>query len=171
MTGSNVAPQFLLPLIRDARAEDLETIVAFNAQLALETERKVLDPSVLARGVAAALAEPDRLRYWVAELGGRAVGQAAVTREWSDWRDGWIWWFQSVYVLPNCRGLGVFRSLHGHVRTEALSCRDVVGLRLYVEAENSRAQQTYRALGMKPGGYHVYEDLWIGPPVSGTSGG
>ena len=27
------------------------------------------------------------------------VGQAAVTREWSDWRDGWVWWLQSVYVV------------------------------------------------------------------------
>ena len=60
----------------------------------------MLDPAILESGVACALADPDRLRYWVAELDGETqpVGQAAVTREWSDWRQGWIWWFQSVYV-------------------------------------------------------------------------
>jgi GNAT superfamily N-acetyltransferase len=151
------------PLVRAARVGDVGTIVAFNARLARETEGKALDPAVLARGVAAALADPNRLRYWMAELGGRAAGQAAVSPEWSDWRDGWIWWFQSVYVLPEARGLGVFRALHAHVRAEALARRDVVGLRLYVEDQNTRAQQTYRGLGLKPGGYHVYEDLWITP--------
>ena len=77
--------------------------------------------AVLARGVAAALADPDRLRYWVAEDRERAavVGQAAITREWSDWRNGWIWWFQSVYVHPDHRGRGVFRALHAHIRDAA----------------------------------------------------
>jgi GNAT superfamily N-acetyltransferase len=106
----------------------------------------------------------------MAELGGRTVGQAAVTREWSDWRNGWLWWFQSVYVLPESRGLGVFRALHGHVRALARASRDVVGLRLYVEAENTRAQRTYHALGMRPGGYHVYEELWAERPASGDPG-
>jgi GNAT superfamily N-acetyltransferase len=114
--------------------------------------------------VDAALADPDRrLRYWVAESepGGRVVGQAAISREWSDWRDGWLWWFQSVYVHPEARGRGVFRSLFGHVRALALASPDVIGLRLYVEDANRRAQRVYEALGMRPGGYHVYEELWI----------
>ena len=88
------------------------------------------------------------------------MGQAAITREWSDWRDGWIWWFQSVYVLPEARGQGVFRALYQQIRAEALASPDVIGLRLYVEHENHRAQQTYLALGMRPGGYHVFEELW-----------
>jgi GNAT superfamily N-acetyltransferase len=148
------------PLVRDARPEDRDAIVELNARLALETEHKVLDPCVLARGVALALAEPDRLRYWVAEADGRVVGQAAISREWSDWRNGWLWWFQSVYVRAEARGLGVFRALHRHIRAAALAEPDVIGLRLYVEDENTRAQQTYRALGLVPGGYHVYEELW-----------
>ena len=119
----------------------------------------------------AALADPDRrLRYWVAEPdpGGRVVGQAAISREWSDWRDGWLWWFQSVYVHPEARGQGVFRALHGHVRALALASPDVIGLRLYVEDANERAQRVYQALGMRPGGYHVYEEIWIGgrPPAT-----
>ena len=147
-------------LVRDARREDRDAIVELNARLALETEHKVLDPRVLGRGVDRALADPDRLRYWVAESDGRVVGQAAITREWSDWRDGWLWWFQSVYVVAEHRGRGIFRALYGQIRAAALAEPDVIGLRLYVENENARAQQTYRALGMVPGGYHVYEELW-----------
>jgi GNAT superfamily N-acetyltransferase len=120
--------------------------------------------------VGAALADPDRrLRYWVAELeaGGPVVGQAAISREWSDWRAGWFWWLQSVYVLPEARGKGVFRTLYGHVRALALTSADVIGLRLYVEDANERAQEVYQALGMRPGGYQVYEELWIpGRPFS-----
>lgn len=146
--------------VRDARPEDREAIVAFNLRLAEETESKRLDPRVLARGVDHALAEPDRLRYWVAERDGRVVGQSAVTREWSDWRCGWIWWFQSVYVAPEARGLGVFRALHLTIREAALEAGDVIGLRLYVEEANEAAQRTYRALGLQPAGYQVYEELW-----------
>jgi GNAT superfamily N-acetyltransferase len=159
--------------IREARPEDLDTLVDFNARLALESEHKVLDRVILTRGVAAALAEPDRLRYWVAEdESGEVVGQAAITREWSDWRAGWIWWFQSVYVHPDHRGRGTFRALHNEIRTAAKGTSDVIGLRLYVEVSNDRAQKVYQSLGMKPGGYDVYEELWIkSPGLSDSSGG
>jgi len=149
--------------IRPARPSDQPAIVEFNRRLALETEEKVLNPAVLEPGVARALAEPDRIRYWVATLEGHdsITGQAAITREWSDWRNGWLWWLQSVYVAEPFRGRGVFRALYQQIRTEARALPDVIGLRLYVEDSNHSAQRTYQALGMKPGGYSVYEDLWI----------
>ncbi|WP_422929538.1 GNAT family N-acetyltransferase [Singulisphaera sp. PoT] len=150
-------------LIRDARPGDCETIVSFNSRLAEETEGKRLDIDILTRGVTVALNEPNRLRYWVAEIGegGPVVGQAAISLEWSDWRNGWLWWFQSVYVHADYRSQGVFRALYRHIREIALASDDVIGLRLYVEVENQRAQSTYAALGMRPGGYHVYEELWL----------
>jgi GNAT superfamily N-acetyltransferase len=153
------------PRIRPAGPADLAAIVEFNRRLALETEAKVLDPATLAAGVACALADPDRLRYWVAEFlpEPQPVGQAAITREWSDWRKGWIWWFQSVYVAASFRGRGVFRALYQQVRAEARALPDVIGLRLYVEDSNEPARRIYQALGMKPGGYSVYEELWIEP--------
>jgi GNAT superfamily N-acetyltransferase len=153
--------------IRDAHPGDLDVIIEFNARLAFETEHKVLDLLILRQGVTVALREPDRLRYWVAEISSvtgspRVIGQAAITREWSDWRAGWIWWFQSVYVHPDFRGVGTFRALYAHVRTVARSTPEVIGLRLYVEVNNDRAKAVYQSLGMKPGGYDVYEDMWIG---------
>ena len=148
--------------IRDAGTNDLSTIVAFNMALAVETEGKQLDTRTVEGGVSAALLEPDRLRYWVAESVGRVVGQAAVTREWSDWRNGWIWWLQSVYVPAGNRGQGVFRLLFEHIKQEAHQRGNVIGLRLYVETENERARQVYETLGMQPGGYLVFEEIWGG---------
>jgi GNAT superfamily N-acetyltransferase len=149
-------------LVRDAHPTDLDTIAEFNTRLAAETEGKPLDARTIRAGVFAALADPTRLRYWVAERtpGGPVVGQAAVSREWSDWRNGWLWWFQSVYVHPEARGQGVFRLLHAQIRTSALAEPDVVGLRLYVEHNNARARSTYEALGMVSSGHEVYEEVW-----------
>jgi GNAT superfamily N-acetyltransferase len=150
-------------LIREAAPTDLSAIAEFNRLLAFETEAKVLDADVLACGVAQALRDPDRIRYWVAAMPGslHLAGQAAITREWSDWRNGWIWWFQSVYVAEPYRRQGIFRALYRHIRECALAQPDVIGLRLYVEDANKRAHKTYQSLGMKPGGYSVYQDLWI----------
>jgi GNAT superfamily N-acetyltransferase len=149
--------------IRDARPDDLDAIVRFSQALALETEAKQLDADVLRRGVASAFADPERLRYWIAEEAGRVIGQVAVTLEWSDWRCGWIWWLQSVYVAEAGRGRGVFRSLYAAVRTAAQASEDVIGIRLYVEHQNAPARATYIALGLNPAGYDVFEELWIAP--------
>ncbi len=149
-------------LVRHAEPRDQAAVVEFNRLLAFETESKTLDPRVLVLGVIQALSDPDRCRYWVAELEpqGVIVGQAAVTREWSDWRNGWIWWLQSVFVAKPARGRGVFKRLFQQIRTEAENDPSAIGLRLYVEQQNHRAQQVYQNLGMQPGGYHVYEDLF-----------
>jgi GNAT superfamily N-acetyltransferase len=150
-------------LIRDAGLADAPMIVEFSRLLALETEGKVLDPAILEAGVAQALGDPDRLRFWIAEIGSppRIVGQVAITREWSDWRNGWVWWLQSVYVAQPERGRGVFRALFHHIQQQAQAKPDVIGLRLYVENANQAAMQTYQSLGMNPGGYSVYEHLWL----------
>jgi GNAT superfamily N-acetyltransferase len=85
-----------------------------------------------------------------------------LTVEWSDWRDGWFWWIQSVYVDPAHRRRGVYAALHEHVRALARGAGDVVGLRLYVERDNTRARRVYQRLGMRPTGYLVYEEDWSG---------
>jgi GNAT superfamily N-acetyltransferase len=147
-------------LIRDARPEDWPTIAEFNAALAWETEGKRLSRPVLDAGVQRALADTNKGRYFIAEGAGHVVGQTLVTYEWSDWRDGWLWWIQSVYVTPAARGQGVYRRLHGHIRDQALRSGQVRGLRLYVENANTRAQTTYQALGMVDSGYRLFEEDW-----------
>lgn len=145
------------PTIRSALPTDAEVIVRFNALLASESEGKRLDPARLAPGVNKALARPELCRYFVAELDDRIVGQAMVTYEWSDWRDGVFWWLQSVYVEEGYRRRGIFRSIFQHIHQLAREDPDVCGLRLYVEQANQRAMNTYRSLGMSAAGYLVYE--------------
>ena len=145
--------------IRPATHADLETIVDFNVRLAAETEDTDLDRDTVRRGVRALLDDAARGAYYVASTGD-VVGQMMHTREWSDWRNGDIWWIQSVYVHPGHRRQGVCRALYEHLRARAESDPAVVGLRLYVERENARAQGAYAALGMRPGGYLVMQDLF-----------
>ena len=146
--------------IRTALPDDWETLVEFNCRLAEETEDKRLDPATISAGVKAVLADATKGRYFVACHRNQLVGQMMHTREYSDWRNGHIWWLQSVYVHPEFRRQGVFRLLYERLRSEAVSDPEVVGLRLYVENENDRAQETYLNLGMKRGGYHVMEHLF-----------
>jgi len=147
--------------IRPATLADVETLVAFNAAMALETEDKRLDPNLLERGVVGLIENPSRGKYLLAcDDGGRVVGQLMYTFEWSDWRNGDVWWIQSVYVAPEFRRRGVFQSLYKAVRTMAFESGGVVGLRLYVEHHNANAQATYRAMGMKDAGYSVMEEMF-----------
>jgi GNAT superfamily N-acetyltransferase len=147
-----------MPLeVRPSTPADAAVIVEFNRLLAEESEGKTLDRSLLAAGVTAGLADPRKALYFVAEDGGRVLGQVMVTFEWSDWRNGWFWWVQSVYVRPEARRRGVFRALFEHVADAARRDPHVIGLRLYVEEENRLAQETYARLGFSRTTYHVME--------------
>jgi GNAT superfamily N-acetyltransferase len=148
--------------VRDATLTDAETIAEFNLFLARESEDKHLDPRVLAKGVRLALERPELCRYFLAETNGRVVGQTMLTYEWSDWRAGVFWWIQSVYVVPDCRGQGVFRALFRHIETLAKKTSEVCGLRLYVERHNVPAIATYERMGMTPSGHWLYELDWSG---------
>jgi len=145
--------------IRAAEQADGDIIATFNIHMALETEGKELPDDIIGPGVKALLKDRAKGRYWVAEVDGRAIGQLMVTYEWSDWRNGIIWWIQSVYVHPDWRRKGVFRALYSHVESLAAAEPSVIGLRLYVEENNNKAQQTYEVLGMTRPGYVVMESL------------
>lgn len=148
--------------IRAATAGDRDVILDYNVRLAVETEDKQLHLDVIRLGVEAALADPDRLQYWLAEFDGRVVGQAAISREWSDWRNGWFWWIQSVYVTAEHRGQGIFRLLFDHLKKQAAVQGNVIGFRLYVEVENTRAHEVYSRTGFTKPGYFVLEQLTRG---------
>ncbi|MGN6504344.1 MAG: GNAT family N-acetyltransferase [Tepidisphaeraceae bacterium] len=143
-------------LIRRATLKDAVTLAAYNIHMALETERKRLDPYVVSAGVRNALEDPRKGLYLVADLNGRVIGQLLITREWSDWRNGDIWWIQSVYVNPEFRKQGVFTRLHQQAEHEAREC-GAVAMRLYVEQENTAALATYASLGLKPTRYTLLE--------------
>ena len=150
----------LIDHVRDATPADIEIIVAFNRSMAQETEGKQLALEVLRPGVRTVVENPSVGRYFVACHGNEVVGQLMITTEWSDWRNGQIWWIQSVYVRPEHRRQGVFRALYRHVEEVAHATPGVVGLRLYVEHNNAVAQRTYESLGMRNAGYLVFEQVW-----------
>jgi GNAT superfamily N-acetyltransferase len=144
--------------IRKATPKDASIIIDFQQKMAWETERMTLIPEIINKGVNAVFADSTRGQYWVAEEKGKVVASLLITYEWSDWRNSNVWWFQSVYVIPDFRRSGIFRSMYLHIKEEADKV-DIAGLRLYVERNNSRAQKTYEALGMISGHYTMYE--WL----------
>ena len=139
--------------VRRATPADEPVLVAFNTAIAWETEHKKLDPAVLTAGVRAVLADSSRGFYTVAESDGEVVGQMMITFEWSDWRNGWFWWIQSVYVRSDARRGGVFRALEARAAADP----SVIGLRLYFETDNARARATYHSLGMADTSYGMME--------------
>ncbi|HEY8747360.1 MAG TPA: GNAT family N-acetyltransferase [Tepidisphaeraceae bacterium] len=147
--------------VRSARSEDASFIVESNCRMATETESLSLDRETVDRGVRAVLEDASKGRYFLATIDDVPVGQLMITFEWSDWRNGMIWWIQSVYVAPDYRRRGVFTALYDHVRS-LVSTSGGVGLRLYVEENNATAQRTYQRMGMGMSHYRVMEEMLSG---------
>ena len=62
-------------------------------------------------------------------------------------RNANIWWIQSVYTHPEHRRKGLYSALFEHVKAAA-HAQGAAGIRLYADEHNTRAQETYRKLGM-----------------------
>jgi len=144
--------------IRPATTADFATILASNKAMADETEDKPLEPATAEAGVRNALGDSNRALYFIAEVDRVVAGQTMITPEWSDWRNGFFWWIQSVYVKPEYRRHGVFRALYEHIANLAKQRPDVCGLRLYVHRHNETAIETYRNLGMSQTDYLLFEE-------------
>ncbi len=145
--------------IRIATASDADALIAFNQSMALETEGKQLEPDILSKGVNAVFIDERKGFYVVAESSdGKVVGGLMITFEWSDWRNQWFWWIQSVYVLPEYRNRGIYRKLYEFVKSKARQEGSVYGFRLYVDKENITAQKVYEKLGMKESHYLMFEE-------------
>ena len=142
--------------IREAHKGDLAILVHNNQALAEETEALQLDTDVLREGIEQAL-KREECHYFVAVIGEEVFGQTMITYEWSDWRNGIIWWIQSVYVHPSHRKQGIFRALFKHIENLAKVNPQVKALRLYVMHNNNAGKETYQRLGMNDSGYIVFE--------------
>lgn len=145
--------------IRKATQEDAEIIARFNIEMALETENKVLQQEKIENGVRSLFKRPELGFYMVAEVEGTVIGSLMITKEWSDWRNGVFWWMQSVYVVPEFRRKGVYRSMYQKIKELAAQKPDVCGFRLYVENENRIAQKVYSDLGMDETHYKMFEGM------------
>ncbi len=141
---------------REALPADASAIIDFQLAMARETEDLELDRDVLTRGVNAVFADPALGRYYIAESDGRVIASLMITYEWSDWRNGMVWWIQSVYVIPEFRRRGVYAGLYDHVKS-MVEQSTVRGIRLYVDKRNTPAQKVYTRLGMNGEHYQVFE--------------
>ena len=68
-------------------------------------------------------------------------------------------WIQSVYVVPEARGRGVFRELYAHQKRRVELDPDLCGLRLYVDRRNRAAAAVYERAGMSREHYEMFE--WL----------
>jgi GNAT superfamily N-acetyltransferase len=164
--------------IRPATMADVETISAFNAALARETEARTLDRQLLQAGVETILQDPSKGWYAVAvnshdSVQSKVVGQILITYEWSDWRNGNFWWLQSLYVDPQYRQQGVFRQLYDHVFGQAqANTEKVCGFRLYVERDNQQAHKAYAHIGFQETAYQMHEiEFMEKPPITPVADG
>ena len=142
--------------IRHATQNDVTSIAEFQVAMAKETENKTLDPNIVTPAVQAVFDDPNKGFYVVSEENGIVEASLLITFEWSDWRNSNMWYIQSVYVRPEQRGKGLFKNLYHHVVNLARE-QDVMFIRLYVETENTRAQNVYEKLGMKRMPYYMYD--------------
>lgn len=142
--------------ITKGQIEDIEAIAGFQVDMAMESEGTLLDKDTVTRGVAAAMNDEQKGCYYIARVDGKAVGSLMLTREWSDWNNGWYWWIQSVYVAPDYRRQGVYKSMYQTVCADA-KAQNVAQVRLYVDKTNTRGQKVYASLGMHESHYLIYE--------------
>jgi ribosomal protein S18 acetylase RimI-like enzyme len=140
-------------LLRPAASHDLECLVAFTLQEALDAEGVTLRAADVRRGVSAALSDPGLARYWVAQApDGRVVASISVVTEWSNFHGGHYWWVQSLFVVGDRRGQGVVDQLLDYVAGLAAAA-GALDLRLYAHHSNARAIHAYERCGFSAAPY------------------
>jgi ribosomal protein S18 acetylase RimI-like enzyme len=144
-------------IVRKAKGSDIDQIVDFQIKMALETEQIHLQRLTVEKGVTAVVFDSAKGQYYVTEINGNVVGSLLTTYEWSDWRNGTILWIQSVYILPDFRRKGVYRSMYTHIKEVVQNDSRLNGIRLYADKSNIAAHKTYKNLGMNPDHYVTFE--------------
>jgi len=143
--------------IKKANKSDIDLLISFQYSLAEETENLVLDKSILKEGIVNLLEDDGKGMYWIAEIEGEKIGCVMIQKEWSDWRNGSVFWIHSVYVKAQYRKKGVFRSMYSFFQDMVKKDDNLKGLRLYVDKTNQNAIKTYAAMGMTREHYDLYE--------------
>ena len=146
-------------IVREATIHDINSIVEFQISMASETEGIELHKPTVIKGVTAVLIDNSKGNYYVTEIENKVVGSLLTTFEWSDWRNGTILWIQSVFILPEFRRKGVYRSMYSYLKNVVENDKKLNGIRLYADKNNFPAHKTYQSLGMCPDHYVTFE--WL----------
>ena len=147
-------------LIRKAELNDLPIIVDFMLKMAKETENLNLSAEVLKPGIKQGLKDTNKAEYYIAEINGTVAGSLMITKEWSDWRNAWVLWLQSVYTGKKFRKMGVYKALYNHIQKKVEESTEYCGLRLYVDSTNYTAIKVYSKLGMDGNHYRLFERMY-----------
>ena len=101
--------------VRLAQMEDVEDLLDFKCRLALDTENKTLDRERSRAAIAKCIANPRLGCYLLAwdeaDPQRKSIGTTMITYEMSVAVGGLIYFIKSVFVVPEARRKGVFRSL------------------------------------------------------------
>ena len=143
--------------IQLAKESQADLIADFQIQMAKETENLILDFNVVNKGVKTVFNDKSKGCYYVAMLEDKVIASLLITFEWSDWRNGFVWWIQSVFVLPQYRGQKVFNKLYHYLKSKVESNDEISGLRLYVDKSNIAAQKVYEKMDMNGNHYQLFE--------------
>ncbi|MBA7572116.1 hypothetical protein ES708_13892 [subsurface metagenome] len=143
--------------VRKGKQNDNKTIVDFQIRMAKETEQIDLGRDIVNKGVNAVFDSPEKGIYFIAESGDKIIASLLITLEWSDWRNGNINWIHSIYVLPEFRKKGVFKTMYLYLKKNAQKDENIRGLRLYVDKTNTNARKVYETLGMDGDHYLLFE--------------
>lgn len=145
--------------VEKANQSHVSVLAKFQKNLASETENLSLDEETLIKGLTSLLGDSSKGQYYVALDGTIPVGCHLITYEWSEWRNGMVWWMQSVYVTSAYRQRGVFRMMFDNILRVIDETPGLLGLRLYVDKSNEKAMKVYESLGMDGSHYTVYEKM------------
>ena len=145
--------------VRNANPEDIPYIREFQKQMALETEKLTWDDEKINKGVEAVFDDPEKGFYIVSTSNSQVVASMLITTEWSDWRNGYFLWIQSLYVISSFRKQGIFRNMYQFIKQTVVETTNYFGLRLYVEENNKTAFDVYMNVGMKGSHYKMFE--WV----------
>ncbi len=141
--------------VRNAKLDDLGSLVEFVIAEANEAEGIIKSSEIVLKGIKAGLENPDIARYWIIETqNGNPVGNVSVVKEWSDWNCAFYWWIQSMFLLPNYRGIGLMKALLAEVKLAAEN-ENAIELRLYVHKDNDRAIKAYKKVGFCNSDYNI----------------
>jgi len=141
--------------VRNAKLDDLDNLVEFVIAEANEAEGIIKSSEIVLNGIKVGLENPDIARYWIIEdENGIPVGNVSVVKEWSDWNCAFYWWIQSMFLLPNYRGIGLMKALLKEVKLAAEN-ENAIELRLYVHKDNDRAINAYKKVGFCNSDYNM----------------
>lgn len=143
--------------VKGALVSEIEVIANFQKAMASETEGLILEDEKVKKGITKFFDQPSLGNYLIAHDHEKPVGCLLIQYEWSDWRNAFVIWLHSVYVIPLYRGKGVFKLMYDKVLEKVKQDKNFAGIRLFVDKSNTKAQKVYKRMGMTSEHYELFE--------------